>query len=157
VSADIVEAAVTYLFGQPEVLDALGADPGTGAPYLYPNSLYTVMQNTQSAAAVVARAGGFAAPNAHNTARFPRIALELTVDPLRDEMNNVLNFDEAGYRADTIYKIIDPYLHRPRGGSQWWGSVRTVSCVRLSEPLVYAVPDGSGLIRHITYYGVQQA
>lgn len=154
---DIVAATVRYLLQFPDILAVVGVRPEDGAPLLFQNRLYQVMEGTQSTAAVILYAGGWAGPNAHNTMRFPRISLEVTVDPIRDAGNNVIDPGEAYRRANHAYEVFDSYLHRPQGGTQWWGSIRTVGCVRQGEPAVYPISQGDGGQRLSVFYGVTQA
>ena len=153
----ITAGAVKWLQGFPDVTAVLGQSP-SGRPYLFQDTLYVVMEGTQSTAAVIYRAGGWAGPNAHNTARFPRIGLEVYVDPIRDGGGNVTSPGEAERRIDAAYKAIDRHLHRqPQNETQMWGTVRTIGCTRLVEPTVTPVPNGDGLIRLDTFYGVTEA
>lgn len=152
----IVRGAVKYLMDISDVTDLLGTYQ-TGVPYLFQHTLWVVMENTQTTACVISRAGGWAGPNLHNTMRFPRISLELWADPLRDAGNNVTDPGEVHDRIESIFKSIDRYLHRPQGGTVWWGDIRTAGCHRLTEPIVYTVPDGNGLLRLQTFYGVVEA
>lgn len=154
---DIVQGAVKWLQGFDDVLAVVGAFPATTSPYLFQDQLYTVMESSQSTAAVIRHDGGWGAPNPHNTMRFPRITLEITADPIRDAGNNVVSPGEARRRIIRAYEVIDAHLHRPQGGTQWWGQIRTTGCMRLGEPSVDPVADGSGLIRLQVGYGVTQA
>lgn len=148
---DLVQGAVKYLLAQPSVLAVLGTTDA-GTPRLFQYELFGVMEGTGSTAAVIGRGGGWDGGNEHNTTRFPRLTLELWADPMRD----VTKPGEVWRRIDAALDAFDRVLHRPQGGEQWWGTVRTISCVRGSEPLVYPVPDGDGLLRGIAYYFVEQ-
>lgn len=153
---DLVQGAVTYLLGQDAILDVLGAYPVTGTPWLFQHQLWETIENSQSTAAVITRQPGWAAPNVHNSMRFPRIGLEITCDPLRDAGSNVTDPGEVMRRCEAVYRVFDSFLHRPQGGDQMWGTVRTIACVRLTEPYVYAVADGNGMQRLIVSYGVTE-
>lgn len=152
---NLVQGAVKYLLSFSDVTDVLGTTTD-GNPLLFQDELYARMEGTQSTAAVVSLAGGWAGPNQHNTMRFPRLSLELWADPRRDDGNNELKPGETRRRIDNAYQVIDRYLHRPQSGTQMWGTVRTITCTRLVEPLIYAVPDGNGLLRLQVFYGVAQ-
>lgn len=153
---DLVQGCVKHLQVQADVLAVLGTDLDTGAPLLFQHRMWAGMEGSSSTSAMVYRDGGWAGPNLHNTLRFPRLTVEVWVDPIRDPQNNVIDPGEAHRRIEYVYEVFDWHLHRPQGGQQMWGTVRTIACVRLSEPTVYAVPDGDGLLRLVVAYAVTQ-
>lgn len=153
---DIVQGAVKWLQDFPDVRAVLGSS-ADGSPWLFQHRLWVVMEGTQSTAAAIIDAGGWGAPNPHNTMRFPRLSLEISADPIRDAGNNIIDPGEVSRRIKKAYKAIDARLHRPQGGEQWWGQIRTTGCTRLIEPSVYPVPDGGGLLRLTTTYAVTEA
>ena len=152
---DIVSAVVAYLGAQLDVLAVLGTDTDE-TPWLYQYRLWAPVEGTGSTAAVLSCDGGWTGPNLHNTMRFPRLLLSVWADPMRDASGNVTDYGEVNRRVSHAYEAIDKHLHRAGGEAQMWASVRTVSCSRLTEPFVYAVPDGDGLLRLQTYYAVCQ-
>lgn len=154
---DLVAGAVRWLLTFTDVLAVLGTYPATGSPWLLQNELHGTVEGTQSTAAVVSRAGGWAGANLHNTARFPRLSLEIYVDPIRDAAGNVVDPGEAYRRADATFSTFDTYLHRPADPQQQWGGVRVIASSRMAEPTTYAVPDGDGLLRTQVFYAVTQA
>jgi len=151
---DLIQGAVKYLLGCPDITAVLGAFPETGTPWLFQHTLWCTVEGSQSTAAVIDRAGGWAGANAHNTMRFPRIVLQLYVDPLRDAAGNVTDPGEAYRRIDAAFDAFDKRLHRAASGTQMWGTVRTIGCLRLGEPDAYPVPDGDGGMRLTTFYGL---
>lgn len=154
---DIVAGAVTFLGGHADVLAELGHDPGLPSqPWLFQYRLWTMMEGTQSTAAVISHDGGWAGPNLHNTLRFPRLTLSIWADPIRDDGGSGTDPGEVQRRLYQVFTVIDAHLHRPQGETQMWGSIRTVSCARLTEPTVLAVGEGDGLVRLQTYYAVTQ-
>lgn len=153
---DLVQGCVKSLLGFPDVRAVLGTYPGTATPYLFQHRLWVTMEGSQSTAAVILDGGGWAGANMHNRMSFPRISLEISADPIRDANNNITDPGEANRRIHAAYKALDARLHRPAGGEQQWGSIRTLDCTRLGEPMVAAVPDGGGLLRLIVAYGVTE-
>ncbi len=155
---DIVQAAVTWLLGFPDVLDSVGTFiiDGVSSPGLFQYNLWTPIEGTGSTACVVDNDGGWTGPNNHNTLRFPRLLLNVWADPIRDGGSNSVDPGEVRRRATRTFEVLDSHLHRAYGGDQLWGEVRTVDCVRLTEPAIYAVPDGDGLVRLQAYYAVTQ-
>ncbi len=151
---DLVQGAVKYLLTESSVLAVVGTTD-MGTPMLFQHQLYGTVQSTSKTAAVVGYGGGWAGGNEHNTLRFPRLSLELWVDPLRDNDGNVKEPGEVYRRMNVAFAAFDKVLHRPQGGIQWWGTIRTLSSVRSGEPSVYPVPDGDGLLRAQTFYAVE--
>lgn len=154
---DIVQGAVKYLQSKPEIIAVLGAYTGTTIPFLFQRRLWVEMEGTSSTACLVFSDGGWSSANLHNSARFPRLSLEIWADPIRDSQNNVTDPGEVWRRINRAYKTIDRYLHRPQGGDQMWGSVRTIDSTRMAEPTAYEVPDGDGLLRLLVSYAVTEA
>lgn len=152
---DLVQGAYTYLVAQPDILAVLGTY-STGEPWLWPHQLWATVENSQSNAAIITRQPGWSSPNLHNTLRFPRIGIEITCDPIRDQGNNVSDPNEVLRRCEAVYRVFDKYLHRPAGGDQMWGTVRTITCTRLVEPFIYPVADGNGMTRLTVSYGVTE-
>ncbi len=151
---DLVQGAVKWLLGFTDIAAVLGVYPDTGTPWLFQTTLWATVEGSQSTAAVISRAGGWAGANAHNTMRFPRIRLELYADPIRDGARNLTDPGEAWRRIEAAWDVFDSRLHRPAAADVRWGDVRTLGCLRLGEPTVYSVPDGEGMLRLQCFYGV---
>jgi hypothetical protein len=117
---DIVSGATAYLMAQPEVLAVLGTYPGTTVPYLFQRRMWAEMKASSSTACMIWSEGGWTAANLHNTLRFPRLSVEIWTDPLRDGQNNVIDPGEVYRRSNRAFTVIDSFLHRPQGGTQWW-------------------------------------
>lgn len=149
---DLVQGAVKWLAGFADITAVLGA---TGeAPWLFQHELWAEVEGSSATAAVIARGGGWTSPNEHNTMRFPRLALEIYADPLRDAGRNLTNPGEVYRRIEAAFDAFDRRLHRPASATVRWGGVRTLGCLRLAEPIVYPVPDGDGLLRLQAFYAV---
>lgn len=152
---DLVQGAVKWLTDLPDVVAVLGAQYG-GIAWLFQHHLQVVVEGTSSTAAVIARAGGWAGANLHNTMRFPRLSLDLYVDPQRDAAHHVTDHGEAQRRIEAAYLVFDTHLHRPQSQALMWGTVRTISCTRLAEPTVYPMPETDGVLRLQVHYAVAQ-
>jgi hypothetical protein len=145
---DIVSSTVMYLEGKTELTDLLGVFTSDNAPWLFQTVLGVVYERTEQAAAVVSYAGGWGSPNSHNTMTFPRISVELYVDPQRDSNGNQTERAETERRALTIWSVVRGLLHRPAMRAEIWGtSVRVLSCLASGEVSTYPVPDGDGTLR----------
>lgn len=155
---DIVSGAVSYLLDQPEAVAAVSSFVigGQPAPGIFQHRPWVKMEGSSSTCCVVTSDGGWAAPNLYNTARFPRLTVNIWADPIRDDTRNVTDPGEVTRRAFAAYKAIDKFLHRTGGPEIYFGQLRIISCVRLVEPVIYAVPDGDGLIRSQSVYAVTE-
>ncbi len=151
---DLVQGITKHLLAQPALVNALGRTPG-GSPMLFQHQLYTPVEGTSASAIVLSSAGAWATANTYNTVRFPRLLIEMYCDPKRDMGRNTVDPGEVYRRVDSLFGILDRILHRPQGGTQYWGTVRTISCVRSGEPRPYRVPDGDGLMRAELYYSIE--
>lgn len=156
---DVVEAAVRYLSSQQEIRDLVGhfpsptEDPDELVYFIFQDNPYKMMENTQSNALVVAYGGAWATDD--STTQSVRLNIRIYVDPLRDDSNNVINPAETRRRINSIFRALDPFLHKPQGGkTQWWGGVRVSDLTRLSEVSITPEPDGNGLTVGQVFYGV---
>lgn len=155
---DIVSAAVTYLVGFSDVLAAVSTFDVGGLlmPGVFQYRPFAPIEGSSGTAVIVESDGGWAGANIYNTMRFPRLLINVWADPIRDQGLNGVDPGEVRRRADQTFWVLDSHLHRPQGGTQMWGQLRTVDCARLTEPVAYAVPDGDGLVRLQAYYAVSQ-
>lgn len=151
---DVVQGVCKWLATFEDVTSLVGSAPD-GTPYIFQDTLHAVLEDSQQAAVVFSTMGGWAAPHDYNTMEFPRLLLDLWVDPIRDANNNYVELAETRRRARKIYAVLNQHLHRPQvGGPVYWGTVRTIGCTRLGEVVIAPVPDGDGLIRAQVFYGV---
>lgn len=153
---DLVQGVVKWTNTFTELTSLVGA-AGDGSPFIFQDLLHTVLEGSQSAAVVFSVVGGWTAPNDYNTAEFPRLLFDLWVDPIRDANNSYIELPETRRRARKIYSAFNRYLHRPTSDEIFWGTVRTIGCARLGEPVYAPVPDGDGMIRLQVFYGVVMA
>jgi hypothetical protein len=154
VKEDIVAAATKFLKTKTDIVALLGSSEGQ--PWLTQYRLWHEFEGSQATAVVIDHDGGWAGPNLHNTLRFPRLLVSVWGDPRRDMGNNAVDYGEVRRRVNAAYEVIDSYLHRANGTEQMWSTIRTVSCVRLTEPVVYTVPEGDGIVRLQVYYAITQ-
>ncbi len=152
---DIVQGATKRLLDIDDVVAVLGTTD-SGTPWLFQHFCYATVEGSSSTAAVLGYGGGWTGGNEHNTLKFPRLSLVLYADPLRDSNKNITEPGEVYRRIMAAYTVIDRYLHRPQGGVEMWGDIRTLSCVRSAEPNLYPVPSGEGVLRAQTFYAVEQ-
>lgn len=155
---DIVSGAVDYLLNQAAAVAAVSTFiiDGQQAPGIFQYRPWTPMEGSSGTCCVVSSDGGWAAPNLYNSLRFPRLTVNIWADPIRDAGMNGVDPGEVMRRAFATYKVIDKFLHLTGGPEVWFGQLRIVSCVRLTEPVTYAVPDGDGLVRSQVLYAVTE-
>lgn len=140
-----------------------GADavspPGWPEPWIFKWEPRRSVEGTGLASVVVTKGRTWAGANAHNTLRFPSIQIEVYADQARDTAEAPA-FRDAQSRAEDVWAVIDPVLHRPDGGSLLWGDgdglLRVVSSKRSSgEPDLAAVPETDGVWRLLMSYAVE--
>lgn len=154
---DVISGCAEYLATFPELTDLLGKFDSDGAPYLFQDEIrFAELEGTQKTALVVADGGSWGSSNEHNTMEFPRIRIELYVDPIRDSMLNWTEPSEAQRRGRLIWQVIRKILHRPQGGDRMWGQVRTLSCVELNRPQPFKVTDGDGMLMFLGFFAVAE-
>jgi hypothetical protein len=155
---DIVSGCVKYLRAQPEVVAAvstfvIGGQPGPG---IWAYSPWDTVEGSSGTAIIISSEGGWSGPNLHNTLNFPRITLNIWADPMRDHGRNAARPGEVMKRAHATYKVVDKYLHRTAGAEIYFGSLRIIECLRLTEPVIYVVPDGDGMVRCQNFYAITE-
>lgn len=153
---DLVQGCVKFLKGCLDVVAALSHYPDSDEPYLFQHQLFLAMEGTSGSAVVITNAGSIASPNPHNTMRSTRLGVLIHVDPRRDSGGNVTDPGEAQRRLQFVYRALDWRLHRPQGGQQMWGTVRTITSTRLNEPQPNPVADGGGLLSAVVFYAVDE-
>lgn len=158
-SQDIVVAATEWLLDKPDTVAAVTTFNIEGRifPGIFGYQMWLTgggIEGTSGTAVVIASEGGWTAANPHNTLRFPRLQLNVWVDPLRDGGRNTASPGEALARANGVYEVFDRHLHHVAGADMRWGQLRVVSCVRMTEPVVTVIPDG--IVRLQAYYAVTQ-
>lgn len=155
---DVVSGAVTFLLAQPQVLAAVSSFTigGSRTPGVFQYKTWAKIEGSQGTCAVITNDGGWTGPNIDNTLRFPRLAVNIWADPLRDSQNNVTDPGEVMRRAYATYRAFDAVLHRTGGPEVMFGTLRIIASVRLTEPVIYVVPDGDGLVRCQTIYALTE-
>jgi len=163
-ATDVALAARRHLISLPAVravLGASGTDPEAG--WLFVRELGVVVEGSGLAAVVLSVAGGWARPNAHNTAHFPRLLVDVYADPSRSSGSGIARPDAVA-RAWSVRAVLDRELHRPYAFSQVWGALpdmnppdpglRVWGSQSLVVPDVFPVPDWVGGARLRAEYGL---
>jgi hypothetical protein len=164
-SLDVVKAAQRRLrsflderqdVGLPPVLSSSDGQPW----WLFQETLQVTIESTQGVACVLAVRGGWAPPNQHNTARFPRLMTEFYADPRREDTTLDVRVRDAENKIRRAHLAFDHVLNRVRGGDEWWGvsdddpGIRVVSSLRMQEIEYFPVPDGDGVTRAQVFYAL---
>jgi hypothetical protein len=155
---DIVSGATKFLLAQPETVAAVSSYiiGGAQVPGIFQYRTWTDIEGTSTSCVVLSTDGGWAGANLHNTLRFPRLTLNVWVDPIRDSARNVTDPGEAMRRSFSVFKAFDRFLHRTGGDEVYFGTLRIISSTRLTEPTISAVSDGDGLVRLQASYAVTE-
>lgn len=149
-------AARNYLAAQPDVIALLGGDT-TWSTWIFEDSPRVLVENSGSVMIVVSEDGGWAGANEYNTARFPRLLIDIWADPTRNPDGSVRKKD-AKKKIDAVYKAVDKCLHLvhkslPGGLSIQWGTaeqmaertgLRIDGSVRSGEPSYDPTFDNEG-------------
>lgn len=151
---DLVSGCATYLLSIPEVISSVGNLDGQ--PLILQRDFPVNMEIRDDVAVVVTDAGPWGSANDYNTAEFRRLGIQIWAGPIRaDDGVSIIEDNETFRRARKVYKIVDKYLHRVRGGDQWWGSIRCVTSRRFGGYDDYQTPDGNGIVIGTQLYGVE--
>lgn len=150
---DITVAARRFLVEQPDVTSLLGSS-ATYKHWLFRLRPFVQIEGTGKCAMVLSRRAGWAPPNRHNTAQFPRLQVEILADDDR-ELGTPNPANRAAHdKAIEVFEAVDLHLHRPHGGATFFNDVRVLGSTRLGEPDVTPVPGGDGVMRLLVEYGL---
>lgn len=160
-ATDLAVAAHRMLSAVPGVIGALGSNPAAtpGDVWLFVRELNAQVEGSGKAAAVLREEGSWTRPNPHNTARFPRLSLEIYADSTRDQGQAVIRND-AEARARAVWEQFQAVLHRVDGFAEVWGAapgdpgMRVWGSQLMSLPDVYPVQDWQGGVRLQCHYGL---
>jgi hypothetical protein len=157
---DVALAARRHLAALPAcraVLGPTGSDVESSV-WLFTRTLSVVVEGSSRAAAVLSVAGGWARPNEHNTAQFPRLQLEIFADASRT--SGTITCRDAEARAWAAWHPFNEELHRLKAFSEIWGAkdsdpgLRVWGCQLTSHPDTFDLPDWDGGKRLLAHYGL---
>lgn len=150
---DFVRAARNELASYTDIKNLVGSGEGFDT-WIFREDKYVSLEGTGEALIVLSQNGGWAAPNAHNTAKFPRLQVEIFVDPARDsDLQPVLTTPHE--RARELVTLVDAVFHIPEGGEiEWDNELRVLGSKKQSEEEITFVPDGDKMVRALVYYEV---
>ncbi len=94
------DTAVTALLGRSTKWDT----------WIFADQPFVKLENTQRVLIVITEQGQWQAPNPHNTARFPRMVVDIWADPTRNEDHSVQKYD-ADDKIEAVQKVIDRHFH----------------------------------------------
>lgn len=150
---EITKAAYALVSAQPEIVALLGSDAVWTAGWIFQESLYVRIENTQKCAVVLVDGEDWIDPNPHNTMGFTRLIVDVWADPTRNVDNSVQTPD-AKDKIETVFKAINKHLHNSANQHQIWGSARILDSQLLQRPKYRPVADGNGAFMGRFVYGV---
>jgi len=152
VVTDVVLAVRKMLAAQSDVCALLGSDSRFDT-WLFQDTLFATVENSQTCAVVLTLEGGWTAPNDYNTARFPRLGTTIYADPKRDSANNITS-DDTRNKILAVHQVLDKYLHRPTKATAIWGGLRILASTRLNEPYPRPWVDGDHAASAQVFYAL---
>lgn len=159
-AVDVALAARRHLASVAAIRAGLGptGSDSESAVWLFVRELSLVVEGTSRAAAVLSLDGGWSRPNTHNTARFPRLKLEIYADASRSGTS--ISRRDAESRAWAAWEPFDRILHRTDAFVEVWGSgsgdpgCRVWGSQLMTHPDVYDIADWDGGKRLLCHYGL---
>lgn len=135
----------------------LGSTPGFG-PWVFTQTPFARVENTQKCLIVVVHEGSWATANDYNTEQFPRIAVDIWADPQRNGDRSVA-LDDTEDKIEAVLKIVKKHLHRvsnsnPDGTSIFFGPVRIHSTKFTTGPEIFPISDGNGGQMGRSYFNI---
>jgi hypothetical protein len=158
---DIASGACQYIAQSAAIISLLGSVPesdpnpvNVGVPFLWRETPLFTLTGTGQAMIVCSNAGSWGAPVAGSTARFPRLSVELYVDPLRDAALNWTDLTgNTVRRLEQLFAIVHGYLQRRDPAPIIWGDLCTVGCTLLAEGTTTQWSDTDGVQYKQCFYG----
>lgn len=160
-STDLAVAAHRRLSAVSGIAAALSS-PASFTPagvWLFVRELQTVVEGSGAAAAVLREEGSWTRPNSHNTARFPRLYVDIYADCSRDS-NQTITKKDAEPRARAVWEYFQTVLHRTDAFAEIWGATSSDSGLRVwgsqlqALPDIYPVSDWEGGVHLSARYGL---
>ena len=156
-TADVVIAARRHLAASSDPTDLLGSGQGYDT-WIFPGqdsgaAPHVPIEGTGEAAIVIWASGGWTSPNRHNTMWFPRLFVDVYVDPERDAGNNIQN-PYVRDRLVEIWTVVDSLLHYPQAGEITWDDMRILSSVKAAEWEVRPFKETDGAVFSAAMYSV---
>lgn len=163
-ATDVALAARRHLVSLPGVREVLGPASSTvETSWIFVRDLATIVEGTGLAAVVLSAAGGWARPNSHNSAQFPRLVVEVYADSSR-EANLEVTRPDAESRARYVWAVLERELHRTYAFVEVWGAVpdasppdpglRVWGSQALHVPEVFSVSEWASGARLYATYGL---
>lgn len=160
-SSDLAVAAHRRLVAVPSISGVLAAPNGAtpSGVWLFVRELQALVEGTGAVAVVLREEGSWARPNSHNTARFPRLSVEVFADSLRDSTQAIIKRD-AEARARAVWERFQAVLHRVDAFAEMWGATATDPGMRvwgsslMALPDVFPESDWDGGVRLQCHYGL---
>lgn len=161
---DVASAAYKYLSGVTAVTSLLGSFPGSdavavnrGKPYLFKDEMIVLLQGTQAACIVLSAMGSWNTADDLVTPRYPRLSVDIYVDPLRAAGNVLETAGATKGRGETLFTTLNHYLHRTDPQPQIWGDMVTTSCKLMAAPqfaLIVGQNEGDRQVHGQAFYAV---
>lgn len=148
---DYVKSVWRYLATQTELTDLLGSDEKFSA-WIFQQRLYCQVEASTTSAVVVSPAGQWSGMNDYNTARFPRLRVEVFSDPQRDYAKNV-TLDDTWAKINAIFEVLVKLLH-VQGELLLDDGVRIHNSKAATEPDISAWTDTDGTRRGTCYFNL---
>lgn len=159
---DVVQGCWRFLSAVTSLTGVLGSFEN-GEPYLFQRKPYIKVIGSQSSAIVINTAGTWTSSNSNNTAFFPRLSIEIYVDPIRTAgfsplEGQISDSNEAFLRWNKVFMEVDNILHKPEFGAEMWGTVLCVTSLRLSgAPEPAEITGQDGLVYGVLFYALEVA
>lgn len=158
-------AMTQELLKDPRITDYMGGSV-TFPNWIFDTKNYAKVEGSQKGMIVIVQDGAYTAPNDHNTMRFPRIYVDVWVDPTRNADKSVKR-DDADERIERIHQLISEHFHTVSmnlGGMPLvWGSEADIAAgkgvyvggsIRQDEPSYADIANGDGGRMGTVIYGV---
>ena len=151
--SSIVPAIQAELKADATVLSLVGTSDNI--PFILQCSPQGLIEGTESGAVVIAIKGSWRSGSPLHPERFPKIEIEVWMDPVRDASGVATeSFPEVTGRALDLWEAVDNLLHRNDGEDVMFGTLKIGGSDRLVEPTFIEVPDGTGLVIGKALYGL---
>lgn len=151
---DLIKDTVTYLSSKSDLTMLLGQD-SVWPTWIFPNRNFATNENSETTGLIVRRAGNWTEPNLDNTARFPRIRIDIISDPTRNSDGSVNTFD-AEDKIDAVFQVLNKYLHilkKPTNGI-FFATTRILDSKSLGEPDISRISDSGGAYVGQAFYAL---
>lgn len=116
---------------------------------------YFKVEDSGKAGIILSTRSPWAIPNLHNTARFPRLRVDIIADVTRDSHKRIIS-EDAEDRCEYVFSVVDKILHNPGNNDHAWPlNLYVQSCLRSQELEIFSYEENDHAVIGTAFYNIE--